>query len=152
AAKKGYGYLPGTRLEAERVGRLFRQRFPGAEAPQLLTGKDVDADALKGRLPPTKGAARPRYLHLATHGFFEAPSPEAVKLRWPTEAQLPTFDLARQYRTYTRNPLLLCGLALARANLDREKGILRAEEVADLDLRGCELAVLSACETGLGKV
>jgi CHAT domain-containing protein len=152
AAKKGYGYLPGTRLEAERLGRLFRQQFPGAEAPLLLTGADVDADALTSQLPPTRAAARPRYLHLATHGFFEPPSAEAIKLRWPAEEQLLPFGLAKEYRTYTRNPLLLCGLVLAGANLDREKGILRAEEVAGLDLRGCELAVLSACETALGKV
>jgi CHAT domain-containing protein len=41
----------------------------------------------------------------------------------------------------------LSGIVLAGAN-----GLLTAEEVIDLDLRGCELVVLSACETALGKI
>jgi CHAT domain-containing protein len=53
---------------------------------------------------------------------------------------------------YYRNPLLLSKLVLAGANHSPEKGILTAEEIADLDLRGMELVVLSACETGLGRV
>jgi tetratricopeptide (TPR) repeat protein len=150
--KRGYPDLPGTRTEAERLGQLFRQHFPGTATPRLLTGAAADADALQRLLDPAAGKMRPRYLHLATHGFFEPPSPEAVKLRWPAEEPLLPFDLAKAYRTYTRNPLLLCGLVLAGANRDPERGILRGEAVAELDLRGCELAVLSACETGLGKV
>jgi CHAT domain-containing protein/tRNA A-37 threonylcarbamoyl transferase component Bud32 len=150
-AKKGYPYLPGTHLEAEQVGRLFRQHFPDAAPPRLLGGADTDAERLTAQLPPAKGASRPRYLHLATHGFFEQTPPALQKLRHALMERLP-FDTARQYGAYGRNPLLLSGLVLAGANRDREKGILRAEQLADLDLRGCELAVLSACETGLGRV
>jgi CHAT domain-containing protein len=63
-------------------------------------------------------------------------------------------------------PLLHSGIVLAGGGRDpdsgltepsaeaspREDGILTADEVQALDLRGCELVVLSACETGLGKL
>jgi CHAT domain-containing protein len=51
-----------------------------------------------------------------------------------------------------RDPLLRSGLALAGVNASPETGTLTAAEVAALDLSGCELAVLSACQTGLGSV
>src|SRR5580698_602825 len=55
------------------------------------------------------------------------------------------------------HPGLLSGIALAGANrrptpIGQDDGILTALEVAELDLSNVELAVLSACETGLGQV
>ena len=75
-------------------------------------------------------------IHVSTHGFFD--------------------DNADR-----RNSMLRSGLFFAGANQywvndsieikpNQEDGILRAAEIATLDLSGCSLAVLSACETGLG--
>ena len=52
--------------------------------------------------------------------------------------------------------MLLCGLALAGANLPenevgRAPGLITAEEISTLDLASCELAVLSACDTNVGE-
>src|SRR5262249_29606668 len=54
------------------------------------------------------------------------------------------------------SPMLLCGLALAGANLPedalgRVPGLVTAEEIAALDLSNCELAVFSACDTNVGE-
>jgi CHAT domain-containing protein len=174
--------LPGTRAELERLAALFRAAFLRGRAPRLLRGTKGDKAALLSALPPGAEGRRWRWLHLATHGFFEPPR-SAVPLPalagwaaglgaapgWAGALQALTalhaaddpeardrsrrsFDLSGQHgRTFERNPLLLCGLVLAGAN-ESPEGLLSAEEVAGLDLRGCELAVLSACDTGLGKV
>jgi CHAT domain-containing protein len=144
-----YRDLPGTRLEVKHVERTFRRAFPGGK-PTLLAGKSGSAARLKEELTPAARKARWRYLHLATHGFFQPPQ-SGPALR-PPSPDLLTFGAERDLRLFGRNPLLSSGLVLAGANCSPKRGMLTAEEVAGLDLRALDLAVLSACETGLGKV
>ena len=106
------------------------------------------------------------YLHCATHGFFAATAPE-------TSPEAPSVQLAGFVPLGTGrpdplaadatgyHPGLLSGIALAGANRGArstgalaepsDDGILTALEVAELNLAGTRLAVLSACDTGLGK-
>ena len=101
-----------------------------------------------------KNVHGPRILHVATHGFFlDATTQASVK-----EGRLLVMDAApdaRRPTTALENPLLRSGLAFAGANRreggDGEDGILTALEATALDLWGTRLAVLSACETGVGE-
>jgi CHAT domain-containing protein len=94
-----------------------------------------------------KAARNPKVVVLSTHGYFlEDQRPEAK-------------EEGKGKPITAQNPLLRCGLLLAGANNYRdahdgrtEDGILTGLEVIDTDLRGTELVVLSACETGLGDV
>lgn len=92
-----------------------------------------------------KNLHRPRVLLLSTHGYFEV-------------AQQTVTDLKGNSAVFG-NPLLRCGLALAGCNNrataiadGKEDGILTGLEIIGTDLRGTELVVLSACETGLGDI
>jgi CHAT domain-containing protein/tetratricopeptide (TPR) repeat protein len=139
--------LPATAAEAEAVGPSL-ERYLG-QKPYVYNGRY----ALEGVI---KSFVRPRIAVLSTHGFFlddqeTAPTDEATA--GPEEKRPTTTKQGRPLE----NPLLRCGLALAGANhraadASQEDGILTGLEVVGLDLRGCELVVLSACETGLGSV
>jgi CHAT domain-containing protein/Tfp pilus assembly protein PilF len=131
--------LPGTAAEAQALAPLLK-----VKKDHLLT----QAKATEAKVKQLHG---PRILHIATHGFFlndrELPAP-ALRLGGFARDE-PAVPLGE-------NPLLRSGLALAGANLrqsgDQDDGILTAAEVAQMDLRGTQLVVLSACETGVGDV
>jgi CHAT domain-containing protein len=63
-----------------------------------------------------------------------------------------SFAQERDQLTAERNPLLRTGLVLSGANRSHETGLCRGEELAELDLRGTQVVVLSACDTALGKL
>lgn len=143
--------LRGTAREIEAI----RTTWGGERiAPTVV----VEGDASEVRL--ARALPEHRYVHLATHGFFEE-STEVFGVNLRNEALFGDGGFPRASAA-ARNPLLMNGLVLAGANLgpvlDRlglpisEDGILTAEEIIGLDLRKLELVTLSACETGLGDI
>jgi len=139
--------LPG----AEKEGQLIRQSVAAKGAENAIyTRRDAQEKVLRELAEP------PEILHIATHGFFLKPDDtlrkRLMKLQRGGDIQLPPPG---------DNPLLRSGLAFAGINANAQvlgeidtdnDGVLTALEVLSLNLTGTKLAILSACETGLGEI
>ncbi|BCJ39445.1 hypothetical protein GCM10010168_63070 [Actinoplanes ianthinogenes] len=101
--------------------------LPGTAREARMIGDLLGAEPLTGAAA-TKSALRrdppPSIVHLATHGFVRVGADDRIE----------------------------AGLGLAGANDRDADGILSADEIARLDLRGTRLVVASACETALGRI
>jgi CHAT domain-containing protein len=122
-----------------RQPTLAGERRAGLDADSAvaLTGVRATEEALRSLAPGR------RVLHLATHGF-------GLSVDCPL-ANSDALDVAGAGQG------VFAGLALSGANQRAASGavhdgIMTAEEIAGLDLRGVEWSVLSACNTGLGVV
>ena len=88
-------------------------------------------------------------LHIATHGYFLK---DVEKTSWPIGVQA---DYAKD-NVLLRSGLMLTGASETeklKTGLDSSNnGIITSYEAMNLDLKGTNLVVLSACETGLGEI
>ncbi len=142
-ARLAWPFLPGTAAEADGVSNLA--------VPRKLVVTALKADQATS-LAVLTALPKANYAHFATHGFFADPLFRSV-------FQLDEKDFKKTWRGErighaANSPLVMTGLVFAGANNPKTpaKGILTGEALIDLDLSGLELAVLSACETGLGDV
>ncbi len=141
-----WDYLEGSERELRQVSALV----PGRVVRQL-SGAEASTERLLAELPQA------RWVHLATHGFFADRSFRSVlqlnEKLFGHRNRLGD-EIGERTGEGARNPLVLSGLVLAGANQRNvpDRGILTADAIVGLNLSGLDLAVLSACETGLGDV
>jgi CHAT domain-containing protein len=145
-----YRSLPGSADEVKQLRLLA-----GGRVLTPLTGADATASRLLAELP------RARYAHLATHGFFDEAGLSAENRE--RKKQLDKLRASYEFKKGrvtgraglgARNPLAYTGLVLAGANHPDtpDHGIVTGLALVDLPLEGLRLAVLSACDTGLGEL
>ena len=123
--------LPETQKEVVRINDILKTTGWTTNVFLQKTATETNAKAVHS----------PDLLHIATHGFF---SIDKVKL---------TDEAKKDFLFYS-------GLVFAGANKNigaekghaEDDGILTAYEVMNLDLSSTKLVVLSACETGLGRI
>ncbi len=141
-------YLGGTKKE---VDAIYRQVSKAGWQTTVFIGNN----ATKEEIIKLEGKESKEILHLATHGY-------AFPVNDFQDTTISQNSLKYNYR-HSTNPMVRSGLILAGGNWawtgsdtlskgGAGNGILTALEVSQLNLKKTKLVVLSACETGLGKI
>jgi len=143
--------LSGTKEEVDNIRTLLNINHISAF---LFSDSSGVEDAFK-RL---QGDNSPDIIHISTHGFFyPKPGEDKVKNEMSERLGKANSFIASQ------NPLMRSGLIFAGANnkwkndtlkfpAGVDDGILTSYEVSGMNLSNTKLAVLSACQTGLGDI
>jgi len=147
--KGGAKYLPGTRKEVEDISHMVSDN-------ELSINLHTKGDASEKSFKHLSGHA-PTIIHIATHGFYWTDSEVREGGMDDRLMFLSTYgNMDDADKALTRSGLLLAGAnhtLTGDNNLQTtEDGVLTAKEISMLDLRGVDLLVLSACQTGLGKI
>ena len=142
--------LPESAVEVRRIAELFDQNFGGGgSGSRILDGREATRDRFLIMAPHA------RFLHVATHSYIEE---EIIPTTIDVRLQPNDFGSAfqdRRTQVVGMSPMSVTGIALSRANVEDPEvggqiGLVTADEIADLDLSGCELVVFSSCGSGVG--
>ena len=146
---QGLAYLEGTKKEAEAITHDLEQKSVDARLFTDSIGTETSFKALGGK--------KTSIIHIGTHGFFNDKKKEYK------DDKLQLLGMDNQSRVIEDDALTRSGLYFAGADNvilnglsavpdSIDDGRLTAAEIAQLDLRGLDMVVLSACQTGLGEI
>lgn len=136
--------LPGAEVETQTIYDLLTQHNVAAKL-YSFSGMEEHFKRLSGQ--------QTTILHIATHGFS---IPPVVNQQTTSIFGVSTLQDADNSLCYSGLFFSGCNNVLKQNPVTlpegMENGVLTAQEVAEMNLQGLELAVLSACQTGIGEV
>lgn len=142
--RKGWNYLPGTKIEVEQISTLLDK---GRVNSTLFTADSGTEESFK-----TQSGHSAQIIHIATHGFY-LNEKQAEKMDnnvfTHNDTDSHTYPLRRSGLLMSGGQHIWMGEEIPEGIDD---GILTAEEIAGLNLSNTNLLVLSACQTGLGEI
>ena len=150
-----WSFLKGTSDEVSRIKTISSTNGLSTKVFSKATASEEAFKSLGKDNTPV-----PSILHIATHGFAFS-TPENRPKNDDRMMMISMQEDRRYVFRQTTDPLTRAGLVMAGGNKvwstgqtypNKEDGILTAREISNMDLRGCMLATLSACETGLGEI
>lgn len=164
--KKSAGKSRDSRPSIQEIASLLSNestRYGGARdfAPLPETGLEIEAVAktcilrniqfekLEGiqatKANVCRSAEKSRWVHLATHGFYNRVRSEATDEQYSDLSA----KIEAKYSSWSLSGVALTGANEATSEIV-EDGVWTAAEAGLADLRGVELVVLSCCESAIG--
>lgn len=123
------GMLPESLTEVTQIASLLQAN---GNKTSVISGSNATEKSFTNR-----SGKRDYILHVSTHGFFH----DSGAFTNPMQNSGLLFAGSQKY--WSSDTIV--------ASINESDGILRADEISKLDLSGCRLVVLSACQTGLGE-
>ena len=141
--------LPGTQIEAEAIDKNLKASGVSSTLYTDSIGTEASFKNLNGK--------KTSIMHIGTHGFYWTEK-EAKTYNYKFLMNDKTSGKYVEDKQLTRSGLLFAGANYVLSGSENQlpegvdDGILTAKELTTIDLRGLDMVVLSACQTGLGEI